>query len=148
MTASVDCVEVLIAEADPWTANLLQQLVLDVCGDARVLQVSDGQAALARCKRRLPDLVIADGELPGLDGLELLRQLRRVGIGAARDLLAADTGAGPVDHCQAQFTSAIGCIPGYALEGFEGVVGNQQCFVDTQRSVHGFGLSNGPKQQN
>ena len=72
MTASVDCVEVLIAEADPWTANLLQQLVLDVCGDARVLQVSDGQAALARCKRRLPDLVIADGELPGLDGLELL----------------------------------------------------------------------------
>lgn len=77
MTASVDCVEVLIAEADPWTANLLQQLVLDVCGDARVLQVSDGQAALARCKRRLPDLVIADGELPGLDGLELLRQLRR-----------------------------------------------------------------------
>jgi HD-like signal output (HDOD) protein/CheY-like chemotaxis protein len=70
-------VEVLIAEADPWTSNLLQQLVLDVRGDARVLQVSDGQTALARCKRRLPDLVIADGELPGLDGLELLRQLRR-----------------------------------------------------------------------
>ena len=77
MTASAHCVEVLIAEADPWTSNLLQQLVLAVCGDARVLQVSDGQAALARCKRRLPDLVIADGELPGLDGLELLRQLRR-----------------------------------------------------------------------
>jgi len=77
MTASAHCVEVLIAEADPWTSNLLQQLVLDVRGDARVLQVSDGQAALARCKRRLPDLVIADGELPGLDGLELLRQLRR-----------------------------------------------------------------------
>ena len=77
MTASAHSVEVLIAEADPWTSSLLQQLVLDVCGDARVLQVSDGQAALARCKRRLPDLVIADGELPGLDGLELLRQLRR-----------------------------------------------------------------------
>lgn len=77
MSASAHPVEVLIAEADPWTSNLLQQLVLDVRGDARVLQVSDGQAALARCKRRLPDLVIADGELPGLDGLELLRQLRR-----------------------------------------------------------------------
>ncbi|MDR8017407.1 HDOD domain-containing protein [Ectopseudomonas guguanensis] len=77
MTAPAHCVEVLIAEADPWTSNLLQQLVLDVRGDARVLQVGDGQAALARCKRRLPDLVIADGELPGLDGLELLRQLRR-----------------------------------------------------------------------
>ncbi len=77
MTASAHPVEVLIAEADPWTANLLQQLVLDIRGDARVLRVSDGQAALARCKRRLPDLVIADGELPGLDGVELLRQLRR-----------------------------------------------------------------------
>ncbi|QFT24501.1 Sporulation initiation phosphotransferase F [Pseudomonas sp. THAF187a] len=77
MTASAHPVEVLIAEADPWTSNLLQQLVLDVRGDARVLQVSDGQTALARCKRRLPDLVIADGELPGLDGVELLRQLRR-----------------------------------------------------------------------
>ena len=27
-----------------------------------------GEAALARCRRKLPDLVIADGELPGLDG--------------------------------------------------------------------------------
>lgn len=77
MTASAHRVEVLIAEADPWTSNLLQQLVLNVRSDAHVLQFSDGQAALARCKRRLPDLVIADGELPGLDGLELLRQLRR-----------------------------------------------------------------------
>lgn len=77
MTALAHSVEVLIAEADPWTSNLLQQLVLAVRADARILQVSDGQAALARCKRRLPDLVIADGELPGLDGIELLRQLRR-----------------------------------------------------------------------
>ncbi|WP_439860228.1 HDOD domain-containing protein [Pseudomonas sp. MBLB4136] len=69
--------EILIAEADPWTADLLAQLVLDVRGDARVIRVADGGAALARCKRRLPELVIADGELPGLDGVELLRQLRR-----------------------------------------------------------------------
>ncbi|BAN45858.1 HDOD domain-containing protein [Metapseudomonas resinovorans] len=69
--------EILIAEADPWTSELLAQLVLDVRGDARVVQVADGREALARCKRRLPDLVIADGELGGIDGVELLRQLRR-----------------------------------------------------------------------
>ncbi|TBU96909.1 HDOD domain-containing protein [Phytopseudomonas dryadis] len=69
--------EVLIADADPWTADLLAQLVLDVRCDAQVIRVNDGQAALARCKRRLPELVIADSELPGLDGLELLRQVRR-----------------------------------------------------------------------
>lgn len=68
---------VLIAEPDPWTSDLLAQLVLDVRPDAKVMQVADGREALARCKRGLPDLVIADGELGGIDGVELLRQLRR-----------------------------------------------------------------------
>ena len=77
MTALAKAPEILIAEADPWTADLLVQLVLDVRADARVIRVTDGEAALAKCKRRLPALVIADGDLPGLDGLELLRQLRR-----------------------------------------------------------------------
>lgn len=77
MTALAKAPEILIAEADPWTADLLVQLVLDVRADARIIRVSDGDAALAKCKRRLPALVIADGDLPGLDGLELLRQLRR-----------------------------------------------------------------------
>lgn len=77
MSAPAAAPEVLIAEADPWTADLLTQLVLDVRSDARVQHFVDGEAALARCRRRLPDLLIADGELPGLDGIELLRQLRR-----------------------------------------------------------------------
>ncbi|MBU2296256.1 MAG: response regulator [Gammaproteobacteria bacterium] len=77
MTALANAPEILIAEADPWTADLLVQLVLDVRADARIIRVTDGETALAKCKRRLPALVIADGDLPGLDGLELLRQLRR-----------------------------------------------------------------------
>ncbi|WP_044870909.1 HDOD domain-containing protein [Pseudomonas sp. LFM046] len=77
MPAAPQAPEILIAEADPWTSDLLVQLVLDVRADAKVVQVADGSEALARCKRRLPDLVIADGELAGIDGVELLRQLRR-----------------------------------------------------------------------
>lgn len=77
MAEAVPAPEVLIADTDPWTADLLEQLVLDVRCDAVVIRVADGQAAMARCKRRLPELVIADSELPGVDGLELLRQLRR-----------------------------------------------------------------------
>lgn len=77
MAEAVPASEVLIADTDPWTADLLEQLVLDVRCDAVVIRVADGQAAMARCKRRLPELVIADSELPGVDGLELLRQLRR-----------------------------------------------------------------------
>ncbi|WP_043312064.1 HDOD domain-containing protein [Pseudomonas sp. ML96] len=77
MSAPAATPEVLIAEADPWTADLLTQLVLDIRKDARIQRVTDGESALARCRRHLPDLVIADGELPGIDGIELLRQLRR-----------------------------------------------------------------------
>lgn len=77
MTAHAKVPEVLIAEADPWTADLLAQLVLDIRADASLVRVADAPTALARCKRRLPDLVIADGELQGGGGLELLRQLRR-----------------------------------------------------------------------
>ena len=77
MFAAAAVPDVLIAEADPWTADLLAQLVLAARPDAHIQRFTDGEAALARCRRKLPDLVIADGELPGLDGIELLRQLRR-----------------------------------------------------------------------
>ncbi len=77
MPASAIAPEVLIAEADPWTADLLAQLVLDARADAVIHRLSDGESALARCRRRLPELLIVDGELPGLSGVELLREVRR-----------------------------------------------------------------------
>jgi PAS domain S-box-containing protein len=39
--------------------------------------VRDGEAALAAVGRQLPDLVLADVMMPGLDGFELLRALRQ-----------------------------------------------------------------------
>lgn len=54
MTAHAKVPEVLIAEADPWTADLLAQLVLDIRADANLVRVADAPTALARCKRRLP----------------------------------------------------------------------------------------------
>lgn len=60
---------ILIAEAEPWAADLLVQLVRDVRPDASICQARDGAAALAQCKRQLPALIIADGQLPGVNGL-------------------------------------------------------------------------------
>jgi len=42
-----------------------------------VLTVGDGEAALAAVRRRRPDLVVLDLGLPGLDGLDVTRRLRR-----------------------------------------------------------------------
>lgn len=41
-----------------------------------VVTASDGEAGLAEARRKLPDLVILDLMLPGIDGLEVCRRLR------------------------------------------------------------------------
>ena len=43
----------------------------------KVSYATDGSLALAEMRRNGPDLVILDLILPGLDGLEICRQLRR-----------------------------------------------------------------------
>lgn len=43
----------------------------------RVVRVSDGRAALERHAGERPDLVVLDWVLPGLDGREVLRQIRQ-----------------------------------------------------------------------
>lgn len=83
MVSLVKAPDVLIAEAEAWTADLLTQLVRDVRPDARIIRVVDGLTAIAHCRKQPPQLVIADGDLPGLDGLQLLRQVRQL-EGAAR----------------------------------------------------------------
>lgn len=67
---------VLIAEADPWTRDLLTQMLLSVRCDAQLDVCTDGNDALQLLQRK-PDLVIAARELPGVDGLDLLRNVRQ-----------------------------------------------------------------------
>jgi CheY-like chemotaxis protein len=47
-----------------------------VVKDVRVLESRDGAEALVIARADRPDLVLSDLRLPGLDGLELCRQLR------------------------------------------------------------------------
>ncbi len=43
----------------------------------RVITAGDGQSALAAARREKPDLVVLDLMLPGIDGLEVCRSLRK-----------------------------------------------------------------------
>lgn len=74
---------VLVAASDPWSRELLGQLVLSVRGDASVQFCEDGLAAIDACRRQTFALVLAERELPGSDGLELLRQVRAMRRGPA-----------------------------------------------------------------
>ncbi len=45
---------------------------------ARVIEAHDGRAALEQVRQHLPDLVVLDVMMPGMDGFETLRALRQV----------------------------------------------------------------------
>lgn len=68
---------VLIAEADPWSRDLLKQVLLNVRCDARLDVCADGQHAATLLGEKTYDLILADWELPGVDGLSLLRSVRQ-----------------------------------------------------------------------
>ncbi|WP_419712548.1 HDOD domain-containing protein [Pseudomonas sp. NFX224] len=68
---------VLIAEADPWSRDLLKEVLLNVRCDARLDLCADGQQALELLAANPYDLVIVDWELPGVDGLNVLRSVRQ-----------------------------------------------------------------------
>lgn len=42
-----------------------------------VAEAQDGEEALAICRRRMPDAILLDWSLPGLDGVNFLRTLRK-----------------------------------------------------------------------
>ncbi|PVZ15371.1 MULTISPECIES: HDOD domain-containing protein [unclassified Pseudomonas] len=68
--------KVLIAEPDGWAREMLTQLMLDVRCDVDLTVCEDGHQAWAGIARS-PHLIIAARELPGIDGLELLRRVRK-----------------------------------------------------------------------
>ncbi len=65
---------ILVAEDDPKQANLVR-VYLEREGHS-VLLVSDGRAALDRCRARRPDLIVLDVMMPVVDGLDVCRILR------------------------------------------------------------------------
>ena len=66
---------VLVVEDEPRIADLARDYLQHAGFDVR--QVGDGHAALESVGRDRPDLVILDLGLPGLDGLDVVREVRR-----------------------------------------------------------------------
>jgi DNA-binding response OmpR family regulator len=66
---------ILVVDDEPKIATLARDY-LEHAGFA-VLTAGDGPSALASIRQRRPDLVVLDLGLPGLDGLDVTRELRR-----------------------------------------------------------------------
>lgn len=69
-------INVLYVEDDPGTAELLRNHLLQA--DCIVTLASDGERGIALCSTRKFDVVLIDHTLPGMTGLDILRQLREV----------------------------------------------------------------------
>ena len=66
---------ILVVDDEPKIATLARDY-LEHAGFA-VVTAGDGPTALATVRQRRPDLVVLDLGLPGIDGLDVTRQLRR-----------------------------------------------------------------------
>ena len=73
-------IDVLIVEDDPMVSGIHRQY-LERFRDLRVTGVCrGGREALERLRAREPDLIILDVYMPVMDGMELLRQIRKLNI--------------------------------------------------------------------
>jgi len=69
---------VLLVEDDPRVARVVTRALTEA--GHRVDHAADGVEGLARAERGVYDLIVLDVLLPGLDGIELCRMLRRLQV--------------------------------------------------------------------
>ncbi|HVO83422.1 MAG TPA: ATPase, T2SS/T4P/T4SS family [Syntrophobacteria bacterium] len=65
---------VLAVDDDPFIRTLLEKVLSEA--NYEVILATDGEEALAKVFRDLPDLIISDVVMPKLDGLELVKKLK------------------------------------------------------------------------
>ena len=83
----------------------ITRTVLDKLGFC-TLEAADGHDALARTRERLPDLIILDLALPGIDGWEVARRLKSDPTTAAIPILAYTAHA---ERSRLARAEAVGC---------------------------------------
>ena len=97
---SVAAQVVLIVDDVPENLSLLHD-ALDDAGYA-VLVATDGESALARASRHLPDVVLLDALMPGMDGFEVARRLK-ANESTAQIPIVFMTGLTETEHVVAAF---------------------------------------------
>lgn len=79
--------DVLIAEDDETTQKLYQMTFENWGLPIRVRMVGNGFEGLFQVGQQMPDILIADLMMPGMDGFEMIRQLRSMPSLSAMDII-------------------------------------------------------------
>lgn len=82
--STTESVRALVVEDTPSIAKLVQRGLLLEGINAAI--AADGHTALAAIRDTLPDLVVLDLMLPGVDGIEICRRIRAADAAAGREM--------------------------------------------------------------
>src|SRR3954469_10221854 len=81
---------VLVVDDDPPIRRMLERTF--TAEGYHVESAPDGGQALAAIERSIPDLLVLDVAMPGVDGLSVCRRIRRAGVAVPILLLTARAG--------------------------------------------------------
>jgi CheY-like chemotaxis protein len=111
--AGRDAYTLLYIEDEPLNTLLVQEALRDR-PDWRVLHAGDGRAGLALAKTQRPEVVLTDINLPGLSGLDVVRELRADAalVGTLCIALSADATTAQIEQamkagCDAYWTKPL-----------------------------------------
>jgi two-component system phosphate regulon response regulator PhoB len=66
--------KILLAEDEKQIADMISFKLTN--GGHQVIRAQDGEQAFAAARRELPDLILLDAMMPGINGFEVLRRLK------------------------------------------------------------------------
>lgn len=75
-TEETDSRRVLIVEDDDAVRDYLHRALARACPDWTIVEAPDGQTALEHCTASMPDGIVLDLMLPGMDGMQFIEALR------------------------------------------------------------------------
>ncbi|WP_438043952.1 hybrid sensor histidine kinase/response regulator [Sorangium sp. So ce128] len=99
---------VLLVDDDPGSLELLSEALAGQPFDIAV--AGDGEAALAQIRGEVPDLVLLDAEMPGLDGLEVCRRLKADPATHEIPVLVMTTLADTASRARGLELGAVDCV--------------------------------------
>jgi len=82
---SLEELKILLVDDDSFMQKLLETVLVDL-GFKQIVKAEDGQQALGILKNNHIDLLLTDIQMPNMNGLELLRQVRCGNTGVSNNL--------------------------------------------------------------
>ncbi len=86
---------VLCIEDNPDNLKLIEHIFISLLGGIRLLSASNAEEGVQLAAKQLPDLILMDIDLPGMDGYEALKVLRNEDKTAVIPVLAISAHAHP-----------------------------------------------------